>query len=127
MIKHVYYRNVEGGYFYRMYPRLTNKQIEQPEPSLFPELRTYVKNPVPETVDKVSFHGIFLDKKVEHKKFFVALLSVAKIIFCDPVINETETRTLSSIVVIDVPENIFNYPYKLKEKYFITAESVAPI
>lgn len=129
MISHIYYRNAEGGYYYRMYPKLHSwdKLIrignDSKQSKLFPDLFAPADTPQYEN-DKTSFHGAFLDKKKDNDKFFIALHTVAEIKFFDHIINECESRTLSSVAVIDVPENIYNYKFLTHEKYLITTENV---
>ena len=133
MITHVFYMNVEAGYFYRMYPRFEplvkqlNREMDHEPKSLFPELKKSITNPIEMGSNRNYFHGVFLDKKIEHNKYFIALLTVAELHINDPVLQESESRTLSSIIVLEVPKSIYNYQFEQKSKYVVSLDKVLVI
>ncbi len=121
MAVHKYMHNVEGGYWYRFYPKLTvwhEKASEGTQRELFEG------PPMSPKEKKVrSFYGKFL-KKYNDGYPVIEFEQAGEISIHDYYTHDTETRELVSILVICVPPEIYSYPFMDDKIYMITQTTV---
>lgn len=123
MAKHEFLTVAEGGYFYRFYPK-----IKQYKPSpREPVQRELFFAPLPDhrlTSHHQYLSGRFLTKYFDKNHFTVELQQYGHIIFNDHYTGENEKRELTSILVIHVPDFIYNHNYHKDKIYSIPVNDV---
>lgn len=83
----------------------------------------------------IQFHGRFLEKRIEKGNKYIVLENKAKITITDTVLKEiefsldeglsaTEERELLSHIELDVPDEIYDYDFKVGAIYLITPNEV---
>lgn len=132
IIKHKFIYQEDGGYFYRMYPKI-GPFLKLPEddamgnPTAFPAPSRHYQ-----------FHGRFIEKYVEKGNNLIVLENKAIITIVDTVLKEvewsldegqsaSEERELRSLMELDVPDGIYNYDFKVGSIYLITPQDVRPL
>lgn len=128
-IKHKFIYQEDGGYFYRMYPKM-GPFMREPEDDKYGNETAY---PVP--VRHLQFHGRFLEKKIEKGNNYIILENKARITITDTVLKEiefsldeglsaSEERELISHIELDVPDEIYDYNFIVGAIYLITPNEV---
>lgn len=84
--------------------------------------------PIPGT-GKTSrqLHGTFVSKYEKKGDFFVILQVTGSITIHDDVLNEGETRQLTSTMKIYVPARIYSYPFTVGRKYILTTTTITSL
>lgn len=121
MAKHVYLTNLEGGYFYRIYPKLSQLKFDDKNP-----VQADMFNPLPEYGGYYTckdIYGKFIDK-YNDQGLVVELHSSASILFTCLLTGTQEERILNSRSVIKVPDHIYNYNFIKNNIYSISLKEV---
>jgi hypothetical protein len=124
MAKHIYITNTEGGYFYRIYPKLPRYRIDEEN-----KVQRELFNPPPDVSQSVtvtSLYGKFVDK-YHDKDLMVELLAQASICITCLLTGVQQERKLQSRIIIAVPENIYRFPFIKNRIYSISITSVNEI
>lgn len=120
----MYELNLEGGYFYRFYPKvasLRDKKNEAPTLDLF--------NPIPSYSGTIvdTVYGKFVRKDTEKGRKFVELHVAATFFIQDNYIGTTEKRELQSFIHLVVNDELYIYPYEVGKIYTISTTEVKQI
>lgn len=127
MAKHKFLSAKEGGYFYRYYPNL-KRFIDTPDKE--PPKRLLLFADPPESplikINSPYLYGKFLDK-YNDKGLTIELELSGEIIFNDHYTETCEVRQLSSILIIQVSDEVYNYPFIRGKIYKVTTDKVTEL
>ena len=126
MSKHIFIVNKDGGYFYRIYPKLSRLKFSTDKDK---SVQRDLFNPLPDfdTHFLVScIYGKFIDK-FNDKGLTIELLSKGEFIFTRLLTGHQEKRILQSKILIVVNESIYNYPFEKGKIYSINLNEIKDI
>lgn len=126
MAKHIYLTNKAGGYFYRIYPLLPRSRYKKDDQE---DYQYDLFNPPPQFDTHIivaSLYGEFLTKYNE-KGLTVELLQRGEYLITCSLTGSQEHRKLNSRILIVVPDEIYNYPFKQHRIYSISLTEVKDI
>lgn len=124
--KHIYLTNKAGGYFYRIYPVLPRSRYKKDEEE---DYQYDLFNPLPQFdthITVTDLYGEFLTKYNE-KGLTVELLQRGEYLITCSLTGHQEQRALNSRILIVVPDEIYNYPFKQRRVYSISLTQVKDI
>jgi len=87
-------------------------------------------SPLPEAVSenfKEVFYGFFKSKGEERGKLYIKIIESGSITFNDHVTGQSQTKELTSDIILEVPQKIFDFDFTPGKKYQITASKVSPL
>lgn len=121
MAKHIYLRNVEHGYLYRVYPKLTQLRWDTKK-----QTGLFIMPPESNENDNIksTAHGIYHDKYQENKMFIVVLTAHASFVITDEVLEQQEHRDLKSELHVEVSEKVYKHEFVHGCKYLLSIDNV---
>lgn len=126
MAKHIYLTNADGGYFYRIYPKIPSLKFK---PDNDVSVQAELFNPPPETSGSSvlrNIYGKFIDK-YNDKGLTIELLSSGSYCITCNLTGQQENRILQSKIIVVVNDTIFNYPFIKDKIYSISINEVKEI
>lgn len=126
MAKHIFITNTDGGYFYRIYPKLARLRFSTDKEK---SVQRDMFNPMP-TFDTyftlTTIYGKFIDKYTD-KHPTIELSQKGDFVITCTLTGHQEKRSLQSKILIVVPENLFLFPFEKGKIYSITIDEIKDI
>ena len=126
MAKHIFIVNKDGGYFYRIYPKLSRLKFSTDKDK---SVQRDLFNPLPvfdTHFTLTEIYGKFIDK-YNDKGLIVELLQKGDFEITCSLTGYHEKRSLQSKILLIVPEDIYRHEFIKGKIYSITVDEIKDI